>query len=234
VPEIGNTSRVTFAVQATQFVGSDQPEGRIVLPRNASGRIAIAVVVVAVAVNALANERLQFQVPADWTSDAAQAQARKVEVYAVDTRSQPPAEMIGARFAAAMTADDAFVRGFLNGARNTVPSLTEVKHEFIDIAGLPSVRVIADIVVEGVQQRQAYYLMPADVETACLIFTTARDGFEGRLGSFDAIARATHGLAPSKRTDSDEEIGRRVGEVVGFFVGLALIYLVVRRLRRTQ
>jgi hypothetical protein len=121
------------------------------------------------------------------------------------------------------TPDDAFVRGFLAGARRKAPQLVEVRHDFVDIAGARAARVIGDLDVDGVTARQAYYVMPAGDETALLLVSAGRDVFERRLLEFDEIARATRGLSAS--TDSDDARAYRLGFQVGRGLGLLLIFV---------
>jgi len=149
------------------------------------------------AADAAAAERLQFAIPPGWSPDAAEAKSRQADVYAVDTKGQPPAEMTGLRIPTPMFADDAFVRGFVRGLKKSTPGLVEVKHDFIDIGGQRAVRLIADVTSDGESYRQAYYVMPAGGEAACLQFTVARAAFDARLTAFDAIAKATRGVAQS-------------------------------------
>jgi hypothetical protein len=163
----------------------------------------IALILLAIVSRAGAAEPIRFQVPAGWTLDPGEAKSRQAEVYAADTRTQPAVEMTGMRAPAPMFADDASVRGFLKGLRKTMPGLVEIKHDFLDIAGMHSARVVIDVDSEGEKYRQVYYLMPAGAETACLLFTMARAGLDARLAEFDAIARTTRGLAPPKRPGSN-------------------------------
>jgi hypothetical protein len=170
---------------------------------------------------------LQFVVPAGWTVDADNAKTFHAEVYAADRRIQPAASMIGLRMAKPMpTPDDAFASGFIEGARKKATTLVEARHDFIDIGGQKSARIIGDLTVDGLMMRQAYYLMPAGDETAILIVSDERDAFDARLGEFDDIARATRGLAES--TDSDDGRAYHLGYLVGRAIGsLAVLGLVI-------
>jgi hypothetical protein len=189
---------------------------------------------VALAGVAQAGERLQFVAPAGWTVDADKAKAVHAEIYATDERTQPPATMFGLEMQKPMpTPDDAFVRGFLAGAKKKAPMLVEVRHDPFDIVGVRAVRVIADVDVDGVAARQAYYVMPAGDDTAILLVSAGRDAFEGRLAEFDGIARATRGLGAS--TDSDDaayRLGYQVGRVIGFLLVFVALFFVVRALVR--
>ncbi len=153
-------------------------------------RVVVAVVVFTATLAASAGE-VRFAVPAGWSADAAEARSRQADLYAVDTRAQPAAEMTGMRLPMKMFVDDAFVRGFVRGLQKSTPSLVEVKHDVVDIGGVRSLRVIADVESDGDAYRQAYYLIPNGDATACVLFTVARGGFAARLASFDAIARTT-------------------------------------------
>lgn len=194
-------------------------------------RAAIAVLMLAGVAHA--GEPVQFVAPAGWTADAEAAKAIHAEILAQDASAQ----MIGIVMPKPMpTPDDAFVRGFLAGAKRKAPTMVEVRHDFIDIAGQSSARVIDDITVDGVTKRQVSYLMPAGGSTAILLVTTSLDTFDARLGEFDGIARATRGLERS--TDSDEgrayRLGVLVGRVIGALAVLLGLFFVAREIQRTR
>jgi hypothetical protein len=145
-----------------------------------------------------ATEPLGFPTPAGWTDDAAEAKSRQVDAYAADLRTQPAAEMVAVHLSRPVPYDEPFARGFVKGLKRTQPTATEVRHEFVQIAGLRGLRFIVDITQDGEMFRQAYYVLPAGPVTAVLTFTVQRDGFAARLPQFDTIAKSTRGLEPSK------------------------------------
>jgi hypothetical protein len=171
---------------------------------------------------AQAGEPVKFVPPEGWVMDAAKAKAIHAEIYAEDAS----AVMIGITMAKPMPKpDDAFVRGYVAGAQHKAPTMVEVRHDFPDIAGHRAARVIDDLTVNGVTKRQVSYVMPAGDVTAILLVTAAVDGFDARLGEFDAIAQATRGLRRS--TDSDEDRAYRLGYAVGRVVGVLLVFVLL-------
>jgi hypothetical protein len=158
----------------------------------------ILTVLLLIAGTAHATEPLGFPTPAGWTADAAEAKSRQVDAYAIDRRTQPAAEMTAVHLSRPVPYDEPFARGFVKGLTRTAPTATEVRHEFISIGGLRGLRFIVDITEDGDVYRQAYYVLPAGPVTAILTFTVWRDGFAARLPQFDAIAKTTRGLEPSK------------------------------------
>jgi len=167
---------------------------------------------------AQAAEPVKFVAPEGWVADDEKAKVIHADLFAEDAT----ATMIGIRMAKPMPRpDDAFVRGYIAGAKRKAPTMVEVRHDFIDVGGQRAARVIDDMTVEGVTKRQVSYVMPAGDETAILLVTAPLDTFEARLGEFDGIARATRGLRRS--TDSDEDRAYRLGLVVGRVVGSLLV-----------
>jgi hypothetical protein len=196
--------------------------------------LAVAAVVVAAAARARAGEGVIFNVPAGWATDAAEAKARSAESYASDTSNDPPAELTFLKLPVAMPIDDAAVRGFIKGIKNRSPGSTEVRHDYLEIAGVRSARVIVDETIDGTELRHGYYLMPAGAQTACLLFTSSRAGFDGRQAGFDAIAKTTRGLqAPARKAERDATSPEALlGEATGFVVVLPVGLLALRALRR--
>jgi hypothetical protein len=190
---------------------------------------------VALAGLAHAGEPLTFVAPAGWTVDAEKAKAMNAEIVAVDERTQPLTTMTGLKMHESMPEpDDAFVRGLLAGAKKKAPMLVEVRHDVFDVAGAHAARMIADLDVDGVAVRQAYYVMPAGDETALLLVSAWRDTFESRLAEFDGIARATRGLARSSDSDDarDYRLGSQVGRLVGFLLVFVALFFGRRALSR--
>ena len=62
--------------------------------------------------------------------------------------------MTGMRVPVPMFADDATVRGFVKGLKKRMPGLVEIKHDFLDIAGMRAARVFIDVESEGEKYRQ--------------------------------------------------------------------------------
>jgi hypothetical protein len=190
-------------------------------------RAVVAVGALLVAWSAWAGEPLRFVPPSGWTVDAEKAKAVNALIFAADERTQPTATMIGLRMDKSMPSpDEALVRGFIAGARKKAPSLVEVRHDFVDIAGARAARVICDLTVDGDNVRQAYYLMPSGDATALLLVSDAREAFDARLLEFDEIARVTRGLAASSDLSS-EEVAYRAGLVVGRVLGTLLLLVAI-------
>jgi hypothetical protein len=147
---------------------------------------------------ALATEPLGFPTPAGWTANAAEAKSRQADAYVADLRTRPGAEMTALHLSRPVPYDEPFARGFVKGLKQSQPTATEIKHEFIDVAGLRSLRIIMEFTLDGDTYRQVAYVLPAGPVTALLMFQVPVEGFAARLPQFDAIAGTTRGLEPAK------------------------------------
>ncbi len=182
-----------------------------------------------------AEAAVRFAAPAGWTVDDAKAKALYADFVAVDRRTHPVTTMIGKHLPTPMAApSEAAARDFIAGAQQRAPTTVEVRHDFPEIAGAASMRVITDVTIGALTARQVSYLMPAGDQTAVITVVTGRDEFDARLAEFDEIARATRGITAT-RTPAEQRayrLGLVVGRILGTLLVLGALFFAVRALTR--
>jgi hypothetical protein len=177
---------------------------------------------------AVADEAIQFHAPAGWSVDGSMAKAAEFGFFAVEDKS-------GVRMLAKIENDpiaatDDAVGEFMKGAQSGGARVTEVRHDFPEIAGRRSIRILFDITDSGVTTRNVGYLMPAGRQTAFVMFVSTQ-AVEARLADFDKIAAATK--LPPPPPSLTYRIVYATGQLLGIGAVIGLIvFFVVRASRK--
>jgi hypothetical protein len=208
-----------------------------------------------------------FPIPTGWADlspgkpappsvpESAVAAAHLYHTYAIDLAgaSNGYAENFSVQLLPrAMVADEASLRDFLTAFAQTThrdmpgAQLSVVEQGIVEIQGVPSLRVVADVTIPHLQLRVLQYVIPGGDSTAWITYSAASGAYARYLPVFEANARATQGAATAPLAArashwmrgsflgdlSDEDRKKlfgAVGSVVGFTVAMVLYNLVRRR-----
>jgi hypothetical protein len=172
---------------------------------------------------------IRFEVPAGWSNaDDSEREQRHAVVLAYDPARY--AEMSAKILDEPSAVNEELAASVLRGAKKGSPSATEVRHDFMDVAGRRSLRFIIDVTIRQNPYRKAFYYLPAGPKTAFIGMTAPRDEFDARLAEFDAIVRATKLPPPPPSLGS--RIGWATAQMLGIGAVIGLIVLLVVRASR--
>jgi hypothetical protein len=153
----------------------------------------------------------------------------------------------------ATVADEASLREFLVAAaeitHRDMPTahLSVVEQGIVEIQGVPSLRVVADLTVPHLELRLLQYLIPGGETTAWVTYSATPSAFPRYLPVFEANAHAAQGAgtAPLRTKmghwvrgsflgDLSPEDRKSVFGAVGWVVGLSVAILLYRLTRRRK
>lgn len=189
---------------------------------------ALAVVLLFTSV-ASADGRIEFHVPKGWSLDEAGAKAADFDFVADDERG-------GVRMLAKIMNEDAAVSdagaaGFMKGVQSKAPESREVRHDFPEVAGRKTLRVLFDQPGDAQTVHFVVYMVPAGGQTALIMFASG-DDVAPRLGDFDAIVATT--TLPPPAPSRSYRLGYATGQILGTLAMVGLIAFFIVRVSRKR
>ncbi len=209
-----------------------------------------------------------FPIPAGWIDlspgkeappsvpQGAVAAAHLYQTYAIDLAGAT--DGYAANFSVqvlhrATVADEASMRDFTHAATETThrdlpqAQLEVVEQGIVDIQGVPSLRVVANLSVPGLKLRLLQYLIPGGDTSAWVTYSATPGAFPRYLPLFEANAHAVQGAATASLGtkvvhwmkgsflgDLSDEDRKKLFGGVGWVVGIGVAGLLYRLTRRRK